>query len=33
MGNAVSLPGVERHGTTVEPIVGMNWHCFSVVVT
>ena len=20
-------------GTTVEPIVGMNWHCFSVVVT
>jgi hypothetical protein len=21
------------HGTTVEPIVGMNWHCFSVVVT
>ena len=21
------------HGTTVEPMVGMNWHCFSVVVT
>lgn len=20
-------------GTTVEPMVGMNWHCFSVVVT
>lgn len=21
------------YGTTVEPIVGMNWHCFSLVVT
>jgi hypothetical protein len=21
------------YGTTVEPMVGMNWHCFSVVVT
>src|SRR4051812_45396792 len=22
-----------RYGTTVDPIVGMNWHCLSLVVT
>ena len=25
--------GLKGNGTTVEPMVGMNWHCFSVVVT
>ena len=25
--------GSRGQGTTVEPMVGMNWHCFSVVVT
>ena len=25
--------GETGYGTTVEPIVGMNWHCFSGVVT
>lgn len=28
-----ALAASERYGTTVEPIVGMNWHCFSLVVT